>query len=124
MLGVIGVEAATTAQDSSAAPAMKVGLRRITETQYRHTIADVLGPSIKVEARFEPERREEGLLALGSAMLSLTSSGFEQYFALASTISDQALSEKQRDALVGCKPAGATKTDDACARQFIEKYGE
>ena len=103
---------------------MKVALRRITESQYRHTIADVFGPAIKVEARFEPERREDGLLALGSAMLSLTSSGFEQYFALASAIAEQALSEPQRDALVGCTPADATKADDACARQFIATYGE
>jgi len=88
---------------------IKVAVRRITETQYRHTIADVFGPEIKINARFEPEKREEGLLAIGSARLSLTSSGFEQYFALASSISDQvigqALSEKQRAASVPCKPA-------------------
>jgi hypothetical protein len=125
LFGAVDIgRAAPSGQNAAQGASVKVALRRITETQYRHTIADVLGPSIKVEARFEPERREEGLLALGSAMLSLTSSGFEQYFALASTISDQALGEKQRDAIVGCKPADPTKTDDACARQFIGKYGE
>ena len=61
--------------------ALKVAVRRLTETQYRHTVADVLGPQIKIEARFEPEKREEGLLAIGSSQLSLTSAGFEQYFA-------------------------------------------
>ncbi|HWK51749.1 MAG TPA: DUF1592 domain-containing protein, partial [Steroidobacter sp.] len=91
---------------------------------YRHTIADVFGPAIKVEARFEPERREEGLLALGSAMLSLTSAGFEQYFALARSIAEQVLSEKSREAAVACKPVDATKADDACARQFIAQHGE
>src|SRR5690606_22997592 len=70
------------------------------------------------------ERREEGLLALGSAMLSLTSSGFEQYFALASSISDQALAAERRDAIVGCTPADASKADDACAHTFVAKYGE
>ena len=103
---------------------IKVAVRRITETQYRHTIADVFGPEIKINARFEPEKREEGLLAIGSAQLSLTSSGFEQYFALASSISDQVLGEKQRTACVPCKPANPTQADDACARQFIERYGE
>ncbi len=103
---------------------MKVGVRRITETQYRHTIADVFGPAIKVEARFEPERREDGLLALGSAMLSLTSAGFEQYFALARSIAAQVLSEKGREVAVACKPVDATKADDACARQFIAHHGE
>lgn len=124
LLGVIASQAATPTRSVASASDAKVGLRRITETQYRHTIADVFGPSIKVEARFEPERREDGLLALGSAMLSLTSSGFEQYFALARTIAEQVLSEKGRGAAVACQPAEATKADDACARQFVSHYGE
>src|SRR6516165_4953447 len=81
---------------STAVVPIKVALRRITETQYRHTIADVFGPEIKIKARFEPEKRIDRLLAIGSAQLSLTSSGFEQYFALATSISDQVLAEKQR----------------------------
>jgi hypothetical protein len=123
LLGSFSMDAAPTAQSSAQTAPVKVALRRITETQYRHTIADVFGPTTKIEARFEPERREEGLLALGSAMLSLTSSGFEQYFALASSISEQALSDKQRDSTVSCKPVDATKADDACASKFIENYG-
>ncbi len=103
---------------------IKVAFRRITESQYRHTIADVFGSDIKISARFEPEKRDEGLLAIGTAQLSLTSSGFEQYFALATSIVDQALSESKRDAIVGCKPADAAKADETCARQFLAKYGE
>lgn len=102
----------------------KVALRRITETQYRHTIADVFGPEIKINARFEPEQRVARLLAIGSAQMSLTSSGFEQYFTLASSISDQVLGEKQRANSVPCKPADPAKADDACARLFVQKYGE
>jgi hypothetical protein len=107
----------------TAAP-MKVAFRRITESQYRNTIADVFGPGIKINARFEPEKRVDRLLAIGSAQLSLTSSGFEQYFALASSISDQVLGEKQRTSSVPCRPADAARPDDACARLFIERYGE
>jgi hypothetical protein len=103
---------------------VKVALRRITETQYRHTIADVFGPEIKISARFEPEKRVDRLLAIGSTQLSLTSSGFEQYFTLASSISDQVLGEKQRAASVPCKPADPARADDACARLFIQRYGE
>jgi hypothetical protein len=102
---------------------VKVAVRRITESQYRHTIADVFGPEIKINARFEPEKREQGLLAVGNAQLSLTSSGFEQYFALASSISDQVLSEKQRGASVPCRPADPAQTDEGCVRQFIDRYG-
>jgi hypothetical protein len=97
-----------------AQPPLKVGVRRITETQYRHTIADVFGPGIEVSARFEPEKREDGLLALGSAQLSLTSSGFEQYFVLASAIARQVAGRDRADQ---CQ-------SNECARQFLAKYGE
>jgi Protein of unknown function (DUF1592)/Protein of unknown function (DUF1588)/Protein of unknown function (DUF1595)/Protein of unknown function (DUF1585)/Protein of unknown function (DUF1587) len=128
LVGAFALVAAPAAQTpapaSDQAMSIKVALRRITETQYRHTIADVFGPEIKINARFEPEKRVDRLLAIGSAQLSLTSSGFEQYFALASSISDQVLGEKQRIASVPCKPADPTQADDACARLFLERYGE
>jgi hypothetical protein len=126
-MGSLAVAALPPAQSSGTmsgeAGPIKVAVRRITETQYWRTIADVFGPGIKINARFEPEKREEGLLAIGNAHLTLTSSGFEQYFALASSISDQALGEKQRTASVPCEPDNPTQADDACARQFIERYG-
>jgi hypothetical protein len=118
-VALLGLIAFTPAAPANAASEVKVALRRITESQYRHTIADVFGPAAKVEARFEPERREEGLLAIGSAVLSLTSSGFEQYFVLGSSIAEQVLSDEQALGCAVVKPA-----DDACARQFIERYGE
>ena len=114
----------TQAPTTDVASPIKVALRRITETQYRHTIADIFGPDIKINARFEPEKRVDRLLAIGSTQLSLTSSGFEQYFALATSISDQVLAEKQRTVSFPCKPADPTQADDACARLFIETYGE
>jgi hypothetical protein len=118
-----GYGAAATATAAQQAP-IKVAVRRITESQYRHTIADIFGPDIKINSRFEPERRDDGLLAVGNADLSLTASGFEQYFALASSIASQALSEKQAATNVPCKPADPTRADEACARQFVTKYGE
>jgi hypothetical protein len=127
-IALLALVPATPAQSpksaSGQAEPIKVALRRITETQYRHTIADVFGPEIKINARFEPEQRVDRLLAIGSAQLSLTSSGFEQYFALASSISDQVLDEKRRTASVPCKPADPTQANDACARLLIERYGE
>jgi hypothetical protein len=125
--GTLAIAAAptiqATEQTSPERKPIKVAFRRITESQYRHTIADIFGSEIKINSRFEPEKRDEGLLAIGTPQLSLTSSGFEQYFALASSIAEQALSEKTRDEVVGCKPADTAKADDACARKFIAKYG-
>ena len=127
-LGAIALAVAppvkTSMQRTIERQTIRPAFRRITESQYRRTIADVFGPGIKINARFEPEKREEGLLAIGSAELSLTSSGFEQYFALAISISDQALGEKQRATSVPCKPVNPDQADDVCARRFIEIYGE
>ena len=42
--------------NSSAAPAnasLKVAVRRLTESQYRHIVADTFGSDIKISARFE-----------------------------------------------------------------------
>ena len=118
------VTASAQTQQRTDVAGFKPAIRRITESQYRHTIADVFGPSIKINARFEPEKREAGLLAVGSAELSVTTSGLEQYFALASSIADQIMDEKARATSIGCEPADARKADSNCARAFIKRVGE
>lgn len=128
LVGVAGLippqPAPAWAQKASAVQLSKVSVRRITESQYRHAIADIFGADIQLNARFEPEKREDGLLAVGSAQLSLTSSGFEQYFSLAGSIADQALDDKHREATVGCQPVDPKRADAACARKFITAVGE
>lgn len=120
----MGVRAPAFAQASPQPKPIKVAVRRLTESQYRHAIADVFGPDIKINARFEPEKREDGLLAVGDGQLSITTGGLEQYYALAASIADQTLDEKHRDATLGCKPADPSKADAACAHQFISTTGE
>lgn len=131
LLSVIGssafaVAATSTDADKAQAQSKKVtvAVRRLTESEYRHTIADVFGPDIKIEARFEPEKREEGLLAIGSGMLSLTSAGFEQYFTLANDIATQVLSEEMRSSLLSCKHKKNNGANEACAKEFLTHYGE
>lgn len=101
-----------------------VAVRRLTESEYRHSIADILSAEIEISARFEPEKREDGLMAIGNAVLSLTSAGFEQYFNLATNIAEQAFEKIDKQTLVGCTPQDAKKADPACAQQFIQRYGE
>ena len=108
---------------AQAASHVTIAARRTTESQYRHAIADIFGPEIVLNARFEPGKREGGLMAIGNSQLSLTSGGFEQYFAMARGVADQALDPKRRDATVGCRPANPKGADDACAAAFIRSYG-
>lgn len=101
-----------------------VAVRRLTEPQYRQSIADIFGDDIQINGRFESERRELGLQALGSASLSLTAAGFEQYFNMSQDIAAQVLAEERRPALMPCEPATINSFDRACAEQFISSFGE
>lgn len=93
--------------------------RRLTESQYRHAIANTFGDDIVINARFEPERREDGLQAVGSAQLSVTTTGLEQYLAVARSVADQVFDAKRRDGLVGCAPTAG----EACAEAFLKRAG-
>jgi hypothetical protein len=100
-----------------------IEVRRLTETQYRNSIADIFGPDIKVAGRFEPDIRVEGLLAVGTGKVTVTPSGFEQYAAMAHGIAAQIVDPRHRDQQVGCKPAAANAPDDACASSFLRQAG-
>lgn len=98
-------------------------IRRLTESQYRSVIADIFGPDIKVVGRFEPDLRIDGLQAVGSSAVSVTSAGLEQYETLARNIAAQVTDDEHRAKLVGCTPTPVDKDGAACARRFIERVG-
>ena len=100
-----------------------VGMRRLTEQEYRNSIADILGKDIVVQGTFEPGIRIGGLTAASTAVLSITPAGFESYSKMADTIATQATSEENRKRLVSCQPKSAKAPDDACATEFLGHYG-
>ncbi len=100
-----------------------VGLRRLSEQQYRNSIADIFGSDIAVRGVFEPQIRVGGLLAASSAVLSITPAGFESFSQMADSIAIQVVNEKNRDRLVPCKPKAVSAPDDACTTQFLGDYG-
>jgi hypothetical protein len=121
--GLYTFASAQTPQVAKAEP-FAMSVRRLTESQYRNIIRDTFGPGLQLNARFEPEMREEGLQSIGNAQLSITTSGFEQYFALAKSIAAQVVDEKKRAELVGCGPTDPKSKDDACTRSVVERYGK
>jgi len=114
--------ASASAKASSTGP-MVIATRRVNEGQYRNTVADLFGADIQVNARFEPELRSHGLLAIGAGKLSITTGGFEQYYAVGRSISDQVLDAKRRDKFATCKPADLKAADDACTAAFVKEHG-
>jgi len=97
--------------------------RRLSEDQYKRSIAQIFGADIVVPGRFEPPVREDGLLAIGSARVIVTPAGLEQYAIRAHEISAQIVEGKRRNDDLKCAPAAPGTFDDACASQFLGKYG-
>lgn len=118
---VVGVQLSGSARADE--EARIVSLRRLSEQEYRHSIADIFSPKINVQGRFEPEIRVGGLLAASSTTLSVTPSGFESYTKIADSISAQVVSPEHRSTFVPCTPRRANAPDDKCAAEFITKYG-
>jgi hypothetical protein len=98
-------------------------MRRLTEAQYRNIIADIFGANIIVSGRFDPLGRAGGLSAISASSAAVTPAAFEHYDDLARSIAAQVTNPKNRDFLVGCKPASATASDRACASAFLTKVG-
>lgn len=98
-------------------------MRRLTESQYRATIADVFAPDVPVSGRFERGLREHGLIAVGSGIGGISPFGFEQYDASARGIAAEVTSEKRRAQFVPCEPKSAAAFDAACAAKFVDTYG-
>jgi hypothetical protein len=117
-------------QDSGAAPMepQAVGgpplIRRLTELQYRASIADIFGTDIPVVGRFEHGLRAEGLLAVGTSQAGISSFAFEQYDVSAQGVAAAVMNEEHRGKLVPCQPHSQTSFDAACAKQFVEHYGQ
>ena len=98
-------------------------VRRMTEEQYRHVIADLFGADIKVAGHFDPLQRSGGLLEVGASSAAITSSGFELYDQIARAVAAQVTDADHRDVLVPCEPASATAADPACAAKFFSRIG-
>lgn len=116
VLGTSLVSAATE-------PKEVVHLRLLSESEYRNSIADILGPDVQIQGRFQPGRRMGGLVAASASVLSVTASGLEGYTKMADGIAAQVVDPKNRVRLVGCTPKSPTAPDDPCASQFITRYG-
>ncbi len=103
--------------------AIQTTTHRLTPAQYRNIITDVFGADIDLGGRFEPDLREDGLLAVGAGIVSVTATGMEQYDAMSRAIAETVVDETHRDLLVPCTPGSATEADDICAKTFFTEVG-
>lgn len=97
-------------------------MRRLSEHQYKHAIADIFGADVTVPGRFEPRLRQDGLLATGDSAVSVSSSGFEQYALRSREVAAQVLAEDRRERYFACDLSG-DRFDEGCANAFFTEYG-
>ena len=121
LIGAIGVGAVAYGQ-AVQLQGGPPGMRRLTETQYRNSIKDIFG-DVTLGGRFEPDAREDELVAVGAAKATVTPGGLEQYDRMAMGIAQQIVDPSRRDEYMSCKPADAKAPDDACARDFLKRAG-
>jgi hypothetical protein len=127
--GAVSLTASASAPASQAAAQAPVagqivGMRRLTEAQYRNSIADIFGPDIKVAGRFEPiVRPAHELIASGSRGASISPSGLEQFDAMARNIAAQVFGESRRAQFIACRPRDLAKPDPACAEAALAPLG-
>ena len=83
--GLVPLPRPAVAAEPGAAPSMRiVAMRRLTEAQYRNTIADIFGPDIRVAGRFEPiVRPAHEMIARGAREASISPAGLENFDAMA-----------------------------------------
>lgn len=98
-------------------------MRRLTESQYRATIADIFGPDVPIVARFERALRSDGLVAVGTSEAGISPFSVEQYDAAARGVADHLFAEERRERYLQCAPATEAEFDAACAREFITAFG-
>jgi hypothetical protein len=99
------------------------GFRRLNESQYKRSIAQIFGADIKVPGRFEPPVREDGLLAIGDSKAVVTLSGLDQYVIRSKEISALVLDDQHRSSSLQCAPSSPGAFDESCAKRFLGRYG-
>ena len=125
-LGIVGCEPAGPVALEEPGPfGGPALLRRLTESQYRETIADIFGPDAPILARFERGLRSHGLVAVGTSTAGISTFSIEQYDNAAVGVAEFILSDEQRGSYVPCTPlpADTASMDNACAVTFVRHYG-
>ena len=120
-LAMLSIAAVDVAAAAAADPAPVA--RRLSQAQYRQIVTDIFGPTIELGGRFEPDIREDGLLAVGAGRVSVTAFGLEEFEKMGRSLAEQAVSETQRDALLPCKPASIATFDENCAGKIVTEVG-
>jgi hypothetical protein len=98
-------------------------VRLITKDQYVNSVTYIFGPDLRVDARFAPISRVDGLLEDGAASAGVTAAQLEQYQRTAALVSALVVDAQHRDFLVPCQPKNLNAADTDCATKTLSRAG-
>ncbi len=123
-IAVMPTPGTATTADIGEPASQIVAMRRMTESQYRNSIADIFGTDIRVAGRFEPiVRPVHELIASGAREASISPSGLEQFDAIARVIAAQVFDEAHRDQFASCAPEHPAAANHPCAGSILTPIG-
>lgn len=95
-------------------------LRRLTRVEYNNTVRDLLGVDLSPADRF-PADEVAGGFANNAAVLTVSPLLAERYMEAAELLSAEAV--KTLPVLLPCQPGSTAASEEACARQFAQRFG-
>jgi hypothetical protein len=96
------------------------GLRRLTVSEYRATVRDLLGVDALASDAFPPDTPLHGFVSIGATRVAYAAQHIEQLEQAAYDAAQQVFYDvTRRAALVGCEPASA---DDPCVRELLTRF--
>jgi hypothetical protein len=114
-----GVGGAAGVPTSPAGPA---AMRRLTASQFRHSLQALLGDTVGI-SDVESDARASGLAVVDAANVITSASGVEQYHrAIEGALEQVFASDQSRAALLGCTPA--LSANETCTRDFLARFGK
>ncbi len=94
------------------------GLRRLTVSQYRSSLRDLLGGKVTLPNDIEPDTLISGSAAVGATRIPLSPRATEQFASAATRVAAEALADADfRRRWLSCAPS------PGCLPTFVEKFG-
>jgi hypothetical protein len=96
------------------------GLRRLTVSEYRATVKDLLGVDTFESASFQADTPLHGFVSIGATAVAYPAQQIEQLEQAAFDAAQKVFDDSSlRSALVGCEPASA---EGPCVRAFLARF--
>jgi hypothetical protein len=96
-------------------------LRRLTREQYLSTVRALFGDDIALSVELEADPANNGSIAIGTALSTLSPVATEKFENAAYELAAQAISPERRGKLGSCAPAGVIAR--TCTNEFVASFG-